>query len=232
MNKVVGVTDLSPELRELAAECGVSCDYWDWQGNHILQPAGTIAAVLRAFGMDAATPQAAVDALAARRRDRWARMLPPCVVARQGRTRRFDVHVRHAAAVSVWIDLEAGGTRHGVPQVDNWEPPREIGGRLVGEASFTVPGDLPLGYHTLRARSEGEEAASTLIVTPAWLGVPDRVGERRVWGLATQLYSVRSRRSWGLGDLADLADVAAWSAGLGAGFVLVNPLHAAAPVAP
>ncbi|HEX8497844.1 MAG TPA: 4-alpha-glucanotransferase, partial [Actinomycetales bacterium] len=38
----------------------------------------------------------------------------------------------------------------------------------------------------------------------------------------------RSSRSWGVGDLADLADVAVWSAAdLGADFVLVNPLHAA-----
>ncbi|HEX3307043.1 MAG TPA: 4-alpha-glucanotransferase, partial [Streptosporangiaceae bacterium] len=56
---------------------------------------------------------------------------------------------------------------------------------------------------------------------------------RRGWGFAVQLYSVRSRASWGHGDLRDLADLAAWSGGdLGADFVLVNPLHAAEPQAP
>src|SRR5262249_59149449 len=101
-------------------------------------------------------------------------------------------------AVEVGAALEAGGARRDLSQVDNWEPPRELDGRLVGEASFAVPDDLPLGYHTLRARSGGEEAASTLIVTPAWLGVPERMGAHRAWGLTTQLYSVRSRRSWGV----------------------------------
>jgi 4-alpha-glucanotransferase len=53
------------------------------------------------------------------------------------------------------------------------------------------------------------------------------------WGFTVQLYSVRSRMSWGHGDLHDLADLAAWSArALGAGFVLINPLHAAEPMAP
>ncbi len=226
------MTGLSPELRDLAAECGVATEYWDWRGNHVVQPAGTIVAVLRALGIDAATPQAAAAALEARRRDRWTRLLPPCVVTRQGRTPRFDVHVSHGAAVQVWIELETGGARQDVSQVDNWEPPREIDGRLVGEASFMVPGDVPLGYHRLCARSGTEEASTTLIVTPAWLGVPERMGAHRVWGLTTQLYSLRSRRSWGVGDLADLADLAAWSARLGAGFVLVNPLHAAEPVPP
>jgi 4-alpha-glucanotransferase len=56
---------------------------------------------------------------------------------------------------------------------------------------------------------------------------------RRGWGFAVQLYSVRSRASWGHGDLHDLADLATWSGGdLGADFVLVNPLHAAEPRPP
>ncbi len=56
---------------------------------------------------------------------------------------------------------------------------------------------------------------------------------RRSWGFAVQLYSVRSRASWGHGDLHDLADLAGWSGGaLGADFVLVNPLHAAEPRPP
>ena len=57
--------------------------------------------------------------------------------------------------------------------------------------------------------------------------------DHRSWGLTIQLYAVRSRASWGHGDFRDLADLASWSArDLGAGFVLVNPLHAAEPVPP
>ena len=44
---------------------------------------------------------------------------------------------------------------------------------------------------------------------------------------------MRSRRSWGHGDLDDLAELARWSGeDLGAGFVLVNPLHAPSPTVP
>jgi len=56
---------------------------------------------------------------------------------------------------------------------------------------------------------------------------------RRQWGFAAQLYSVRSRASWGHGDFRDLADLATWSGrDLGADFILVNPLHAAEPLPP
>lgn len=54
----------------------------------------------------------------------------------------------------------------------------------------------------------------------------------RCWGWQIQLYALHSRRSWGIGDFADLRDLAVWAAGQGAGLVLVNPLHAVAPVHP
>jgi 4-alpha-glucanotransferase len=59
------------------------------------------------------------------------------------------------------------------------------------------------------------------------------VPERRSWGFTVQLYALRSRDSWGHGDLRDLADFATWSArDHGADFVLLNPLHAAEPLPP
>ncbi|MEZ7124286.1 4-alpha-glucanotransferase [Nonomuraea sp. AD125B] len=89
-----------------------------------------------------------------------------------------------------------------------------------------LPPDLPYGYHTLRR--PGEDTAHRLIVSPGRCRLPDR----RAWGWAVQLYAARSRTSWGVGDLADLRRLAGWAAGHGAGFLLVNPLHATAPVVP
>jgi 4-alpha-glucanotransferase len=47
-----------------------------------------------------------------------------------------------------------------------------------------------------------------------------------------QLYSVRSRASWGVGDFADLGDLACIAGGRGADFLLVNPVHAAEVTSP
>lgn len=54
----------------------------------------------------------------------------------------------------------------------------------------------------------------------------------RTWGWMLQLYGLRSAGSWGVGDLADLAAFTRWAKSTGAGAVLVNPLHAVAPVDP
>ena len=56
--------------------------------------------------------------------------------------------------------------------------------------------------------------------------VPDWLRDRRCWGIACQIYSLRSARNWGMGDFEDLARFAEIAAAAGADFIGVNPLHA------
>ncbi|MFD2238373.1 4-alpha-glucanotransferase [Aureimonas populi] len=56
--------------------------------------------------------------------------------------------------------------------------------------------------------------------------MPDWLAAHRVWGVACQLYALRSRRSLGLGDFEDLARLAEIAARGGASFLGVSPLHA------
>ncbi len=131
--------------------------------------------------------------------------------------------------------------RIGTPPSDRPEPPVVArpgdpvpGGRssLVLENGETrevqdaFPADLPFGYHAMIG-SAGR--SRRLIFGPGRAHLPDR----RMWGWAVQVYSLRSERSWGMGDLDDLHRLTKWSrTELDAGFVLVNPLSAAAPTFP
>lgn len=227
------MTELSQALVDLAGRYGVATEYEDWSGAQVPVPESTLVAVLAALGVPAADDGERAAALAAHDRRHWERSLPPTVVARAGSAASFWVHVTHGDPAEVSVRLEDGSTRTGLRQLTNVTPPFDLDGRLVGEATFELPADLPLGYHRLALRVGAFETDTALIVSPARLSLPPRLGSRRSWGLATQLYSVRSRQSWGVGDLTDLTDLAVWSATRhGAGFILVNPLHAAAPTTP
>jgi len=227
------MTELPASLVELARRYGVATEYEDWTGRHTTVADTTLIAVLDALGVSASTEGERTAALRAHDRDHWARSLPPAIVGRSGVASSFWVHVTHGDPAGLWLRLEDGSVRTGLRQLENNRAPYDLDGRLVGEATFELPADLPLGYHQLHLQVGGSDVSTLVIVSPASLGLPARLGPSRAWGLATQLYSVRSKRSWGIGDLTDLADLAVWSASQhGAGFILVNPLHAAAPTPP
>ena len=223
-------------LRRLAAAYGVTPDYWGHDGLHHVASEATLTGVLAALGVDASSPERVAVAMAHVEDTPWRRVLPPVVVLRSGRHAHVAVHVTHGDPVRLWVEIdpEAGGGRRDLAQVDEYVEPRVVDGRTVGRATFTLPGDLPLGWHELYADGPSAGGAhSPVVVTPERLTVPADLERRRAWGVMAQLYSVRSHASWGIGDLADLAELAALSGRrAGADFVLVNPLHAAEPAGP
>nr|WP_257019257.1 4-alpha-glucanotransferase [Streptomyces sp. TLI_235] len=191
----------------LAHAYGVDSTY-NPGGGSVPVGSDTLIAVLAALGVDASTPEAARAELHRHRVETAARLLPPTVVVRQGRRTALDV----PAEAELAVELEDGG---------HWDLPKGH--------SHWLPADLPLGRHRLTAKAGPREASAALIVAPERL--PEPPG--RSWGFLAQLYSVLSDRSWGMGDLGDLADLARWAGHVhGAGFLQINPLHAGMPGAP
>ncbi len=218
-------------LVELAGACGVATEYWDQAGNQIEVQEETLLAVLTALGHDTSSLEHVEQSLVEVQLRNWRRMLPVFVVGVQGQERRLWVHVPDGQPAQAWV-VSAFGMRTDLRQMDFWVEPLEVDGGKVGEASFAIPADLPIGYYTVHALSGELEATTSLAMTPARLEPEVMTGERQ-WGFMTQLYATRSEQSWGLGDLHDAGQLAAWSASeFGAGFLLINPLHAAAPSGP
>ncbi|MEU2180029.1 4-alpha-glucanotransferase [Streptomyces thermolilacinus] len=197
-------------LARLAALHGVATAYSPSPGVTVPVPDATVVTVLGALDVDATTPAALDASLAAAEEERAARLLPPTVVVWQGdepagRPRPLAALPEGTA---LRIGLEGGGT-----------------------AASPVPwAQLPPGVHALEAHApDGRTARATLVVAPA--RVPRPVAPCH--GVLVQLYSLLSARSWGMGDLGDLRELADWAGrALACGFVQVNPLHAAVPGTP
>ncbi|GGM92709.1 4-alpha-glucanotransferase [Streptomyces fuscichromogenes] len=193
---------LDPGLCRLAELHGVATSYRPAPDRTVAASAGAVTAALGALGVDASGPEAVRAALADRERELAERLLPPTVVHWAG---TGEIALGLPAGTRLEVRTEDGETRDDVR-------------------------DLPLGVHLLTAAApDGRTARAHLIVAPDRLPTP----ATRSYGILVQLYSLLSRRSWGMGDLGDLAELADWAGRTaGAGFVQVNPLHAAVPGAP
>ena len=83
---------------------------------------------------------------------------------------------------------------------------------------------LPPGAHRVSLAVGGYGAAVVhLLVVPAHGALP----HGRSWGIALQLYTLRSARNLGIGDFADLRTFCILAGERGASYVGINPLHAA-----
>ncbi|MFE0177784.1 4-alpha-glucanotransferase [Streptomyces sp. NPDC059002] len=222
-------------LSRLAAAHGVATSYSPSPGRTVPASDAAVIAALAALGVDASTPEATRAALAEREAHLAERLLPPTVVVwTDTPAPGAPPFARLAPGTRVRVELEEGGAVA-------WET---TGSGGVAEASGggggerpLVAGELPPGVHRLPPGvhrvlvrgPDGRTAHAHLVAAPRRIRTP----EGRTHGFLVQLYSLLSRFSWGMGDLGDLAEFAAWSGhALDAGFVQVNPLHAAVPGLP
>jgi 4-alpha-glucanotransferase len=225
-------------IERLARLRGIGDAYHDYRGELRRFSVDTKAALLQAMGCtpgDAAALEAEIGRL---EHARSQRLLPPLAAAHGPRI-GLDINVAACdlGGTLLWsVILEDGSRREGQqPAADCPELWRGgVDAAAVTRRRFELPVDLPPGYHELRARvASGELHTCRLILSPPECHEPAAiVAGRRLWGLAVQLYTVRSRDNWGIGDFDDLRRLIRWAVRHGAGFIGLNPLHALAPADP
>ncbi|MEU3945572.1 4-alpha-glucanotransferase [Streptomyces sp. NPDC029526] len=193
----------SEELARLAALHGVATSYRPSPDRTVTASGTAVVRALAALDVDARTPDAVRAALTAREEELRTRLLPPTVVGRGTATPPALAALPDGTRLH--IITEQGDTR-------------------------TDADHLPPGvHHVIATAPDGRTAHAHLIVAPPRLPTPPG----RTHGLMVQVYSLLSRRSWGMGDLGDLRELAGWAGRtLGTGFLQVNPLHAAVPGTP
>jgi 4-alpha-glucanotransferase len=216
-------------LRVLADRVGIVSRYLGQTGEETRVTSDeTRVAILRTMGIDASTSDAAREALERLENSEWSRVLPPVRVVHQTDpdATQIQLHAPEGAGTPTEWSLEF------IPE--SGEPFQRSGfaqPEWNGSISLGIRGPLQPGYHTVRVtiRTPGEErrGEQSLIVVPgSFPSVKDLAGRDRVFGVIANLYTVRSSKNWGVGDLSDLGELLEWTAEVGGEFVGVNPLHA------
>lgn len=195
---------MRPTLSTLAARLDIAPGYHDLQGEYHAASEDTLQSLIAAMGLacgsEAEERQSLtlLDALDAR--------LPPCIVRAAGSPREIALP---ASLPERWtISLEQGDTL----------PATALAQRLILPA-------LPAGYHRL-ASDDGTVQTRLIIAPPQCYQPPFAAQGGKTWGVSAQLYSVRTRSDWGMGDFTGLRKLIDWTARHGGGAVGINPLHA------
>lgn len=226
---------MTQALNELSELIGILPEYHDIWGQHHETGDATRRAILGAMGLRVGTETEVEASLAAWRDAAWAQRLPPVCVTPAGQPIRLTLRLPTCETeqpVRWRIVQEDGGESNGecllaqLPVLDAIE--HEGVARQARQLELPALGAT--GYHRLEITGQGHSGSLPLIIHPEHCYQPEAVRDgRRVWGLAVQLYGLRSARDWGLGDYGDLRQLVDWAAQSGAALVGVNPLHALFP---
>ncbi|GAB3113277.1 4-alpha-glucanotransferase [Pseudomaricurvus hydrocarbonicus] len=223
---------------------GIAADYLDYGGHHITVPWEDRLQVLQLMGFDIDSPEAVEAEVFRLDPGTWLRWLKPVHIARlQSPALEFRCHPDELAQVLTYrITSEHGEVISGT--VIPGQCPEAGEYYLEGvrySARAHEPGDLPMGYYTLQLSDGERQESGCLVVAPercfeaetllsetasaSKVSTPARRSDK-FWGVSCQLYTLRSQRSWGVGDFADLKELIEAAAAQGADLIGLNPLHA------
>ena len=212
-------------LIQLAKLNGISTSYIDQLGTYVEIRDEVLVSVLAALGVDASSDEAIETSYELTKQRIADTLVEPTIVKFIGKESTTPIRAK-GHDVTLRLLLEDGTQYEGnlcmylTPQADD-------------SLTFTLPDDIPAGYHTLRVNAGPLHGEARLICAPARVPLPPAIAEKQRWGWMAQMYSIRSAESWGVGDYGDLklllTDAAEKSH---ADFMLINPIHATAPVEP
>ena len=206
-------------LLNLAQAAGIQVDWIDARGKKQKIAPDNLRGILDALDLPCASEAQCRDSIQRLQEEQARNALPPLIAARTGLPQRLS---RHAGL-------------HGKRYQIRFEQGGQIEGRFPDDTS--LPLDLPamptFGYHRLQV----DDRQATIAVAPpraftvtdalaACARDPDVMERERLWGLAAQLYSLRSAGDGGIGHFGALATLARSAASHGASALAISPVHA------
>jgi 4-alpha-glucanotransferase len=216
-------------LETLADRCGIEKSFVDARGETRTTTPATRRALLAAMGVAADSEESARRALEELDREDWLLPLPPVQLMLEKKSAVVPVTAVAGTGTVTWkLTLESGESRSGEARFDSLPllQRRELDGESRERRLLELDAaNIPMGYHRLTLAPDGAE--SLLIVTPGRCWLPPAIEQgKRLWGVAAQLYLLRTKTDWGIGDFTDLTQLVQMTANRGAQAVGLNPLHA------
>ncbi len=220
-------------IRRLCSLTGIDDAYRDHRNEARAIEIGSLGALLAARGFKVEDAAALREAIAEITNRNGAFRVPPVVVLREDQPQQIRIEVPLALLDKPinWRLLKENGEFQAGQFLPEDDLVREHDAHAVCALEFGPQAGA--GYHWLTISGPGDagDHRVRVIIAPAsaYEAVTDEAPE---WGVAVQLYALRSARNWGMGDFTDLASLGSMLAEQGADFLGINPLHALYPSNP
>ncbi len=226
---------MTQAIERLAQLHGVADSFVDYRGESRDVSLETRTAILNAMGVLVAGDESAQKYIAQLETAAWTHLAPPVLTSTVGE--RITVPIATPRSLGArtleWtIKLENGQQRHGVMSLSQLEvlEHADVEGREYSRLAAPLP-ELPPGDHRVALTLDtGLSTDVRVVVAPQRCFEPPAITQgRKLWGLAVQLYTLRSQRNWGMGDFRDLRELIEAAAPRGCAIIGLNPLHALMP---
>lgn len=218
-----------PHLHALADRLGLVSSYDDLEGRSHPLDERTCQTLVAALGHSAENETRAAERIATLDDAKQRALIPPLAITRRGAIDEAPIEVRvetGAARIRWTLELRTEDREHKVKH-GTLHPRGEQKRRrfALPRPWQPEPGehDLTLTVQTGNQRWRAEQR--WIVVPQRCVQVQDKLPSEGGFGLAVNLYTVRSRHNWGCGDFTDLAQLAQRAARHGADFVQLSPLH-------
>ncbi len=233
-------------IDQLSDLYGIIPEYWDIFGNLRKASTDTKKSILRAMKIDVDSTESLATALAVEQRKPWSSFIEPVkVLSVNAQPFVIAAHIpvgegeEHRLTISCTIENERG-QREESTFAGNSLPVKDqqwIDGKRYIKVELVDGGSRDIGYYsaTVTCRHPEEifpdgrsvlEKHCRIIIAPDTCYMSPELEYGRTWGLSINLYSLRSSRNWGIGDLTDLKNMLKFVGELKGGFAGINPLHA------
>ncbi|MBT8434345.1 MAG: 4-alpha-glucanotransferase [Gammaproteobacteria bacterium] len=227
-------------LDALCASCGIALEYRDIRGQRHEPGFEVKQSLLAALQLPVNSDDDVRQRLEQVQSGKWCHLIAPVVVCRQN-----EVPIRLTltladnqveGAIKWQLHQENGQLRQGEWKISTQDSVDEavVDGTRLRKFEVVLPELEAIGYHRLIVQADAaSEAQAILLVAPdACYQPPGLANGRKIWGVSLQLFSLRSKRNWGIGDFTDLQSVIDILAPLGINLLGLNPLHALFPHLP
>ncbi|HUS31653.1 MAG TPA: 4-alpha-glucanotransferase [Kofleriaceae bacterium] len=220
---------MAVDLRDLARAAGFDPEYTSWRGERVASSEETLRMALATIAPHLGVDIERDDAIRAIENERWKEMVPPVVLAWDGRLALpFHVPAEFDDDWECEVTLEDGGTvrAHGrlfdLPAEGHAWP----GGVVHCRRTASVWLEGQLGYHSVTWKTAGGEGEALVIAAPSKAAGQPGYGMKR-WGVFAPVYGLASRESGAAGDLRTLRMLMEQVGKRGGKYVATLPILAA-----